>query len=486
MSNNKIGTNTDYLEEQKNQTAATVPTAPTTPKKGDYAEYLKGIQPSTNVGGDSYAAFLRTLENNKKIENTPTNALSYADFLTYYGKDPVGDYLAQRRQADVEYAKAMATYGQTAEKMAKSGLTGSGYGDYLQGVAYRTRQGAVADAQKTAAAEQKTSFANYAEYLSGMGTARDATVEQGRADLANATAAVSGLMSEEGGGMTLDAAIASLNGVYGDDVLAKVKENVAGASLKTLDAAINGTDAPMQDFFGAINQMKDNGFISTDAQYNDMVGRARIANFNAIMRAYESSDFSSIAAYAEAMGLDISGGSKEALNALVDYAAAKGHIEGAAMQEYYFESRKESIEETDYSAPDAKNEVEEIYKLCNNGKITDAQREELIEALGDEFESDSGFGFGGIKWKTDTSATLYYTYKNDNGKTKKGQIDISTVAAKKVEGDFKLLWNGDNGAQIGRIGDQLVMAYNGAYYKAGYGDGSENDIAIAWMLTHGE
>ena len=54
------------------------------------------------------------------------------------------------KNAYVNYDRSLSTYGQNAERLAQMGLSNSGYGDYLNGVAYSSMVGGVQDAHKTA------------------------------------------------------------------------------------------------------------------------------------------------------------------------------------------------------------------------------------------------------------------------------------------------------------------------------------------------
>lgn len=68
-------------------------------------------------------------------------------------------------RADNAYARAKAGYGARASSLLSKGLSGSGYGDYLDGVAYAERGRAKEEAaQRT----EKESRAGYAAYLDGL------------------------------------------------------------------------------------------------------------------------------------------------------------------------------------------------------------------------------------------------------------------------------------------------------------------------------
>ena len=119
---------------------------------------------------------------------TPDGALSYSDYLAKMGSDPAGDAEAAKKKAQEaynksvldasrEYDRARAAYGAEGEAMARAGLTGSGYADYLDAQAYAARQGSmdaargayqnsldIADAsQKSAERELQRGYLDYIE-----------------------------------------------------------------------------------------------------------------------------------------------------------------------------------------------------------------------------------------------------------------------------------------------------------------------------------
>ena len=74
-------------------------------------------------------------------------------------------YQQMIRQAETDYAKAQATYGQRAEMLGRSGLTGSGYGDYITGQGYGAMQGAKVDAAEVKAAADLQAANLYGQYF---------------------------------------------------------------------------------------------------------------------------------------------------------------------------------------------------------------------------------------------------------------------------------------------------------------------------------
>lgn len=122
-----------------------------------YADYLTNGQYTQNM---NYANYLT----NGKYSGYP----SFEDYLYVTGQTP-GDSQTVRdktvAQANADYEKAKATYGQTGEQLARSGLTNTGYSDAITNAAYAAKQGAIAQANATKAATDTTNRIGYAQYL---------------------------------------------------------------------------------------------------------------------------------------------------------------------------------------------------------------------------------------------------------------------------------------------------------------------------------
>lgn len=114
-----------------------------------------------------------------------TGNSAYQQWLQNQGVDLQGQYAQSVKQAQQAYAQALAanksayeqqltTYGAAAENLAKSGLSASGYSDYLAGKAYAAQQAANTAAGKQYAMQQQSALQNaqeqsqaaYSEYLS--------------------------------------------------------------------------------------------------------------------------------------------------------------------------------------------------------------------------------------------------------------------------------------------------------------------------------
>ena len=77
----------------------------------------------------SLSKFIETHLANKKIED-------YEGWLSLYGKNADEEYGERLASAERTFAKGHATYGNLAADLQDKGLTGSGYGEYLEGKAY--------------------------------------------------------------------------------------------------------------------------------------------------------------------------------------------------------------------------------------------------------------------------------------------------------------------------------------------------------------
>ena len=110
---------------------------------------------------------------------------AYQQWLKNQGLDIEGPYQQKVQQAQQAYAQSLAqnraayerqlgTYGAKAENLAQSGLSASGYSDYLSGQAYAQQQAANVQAgqwlssqeQSALQSAQKTAQEQYANYLS--------------------------------------------------------------------------------------------------------------------------------------------------------------------------------------------------------------------------------------------------------------------------------------------------------------------------------
>lgn len=107
--------------------------------KGELKEEMGGIVP---IKGGGYSSNAQSAHDArlKAIEEQRT----YAEKLAEQARQDA------IKNAYVTYDRSLPTYGQNAERLAQMGLSNSGHGDYLGGVAYSSMVGGIQDAHKTA------------------------------------------------------------------------------------------------------------------------------------------------------------------------------------------------------------------------------------------------------------------------------------------------------------------------------------------------
>ena len=99
-------------------------------------------------------------------------AKGYAKWISEYTKSPTADRAEAVALADTSYKTSLSQYGKSAERLANSGLTGSGYAEYLNALAKERQKSALNDA---ALAEKKSlakGMKDYEEYLDGLESER--------------------------------------------------------------------------------------------------------------------------------------------------------------------------------------------------------------------------------------------------------------------------------------------------------------------------
>lgn len=509
MGNNNV----EYLEEQnKQQSAPAVPQA----------------APTTVQAVDGYGKFLETLANNKRIENTPTNAKTYADYLTYIGQDPIGDYNAKVRQANLDYAKGLATYGQAAEKMAKSGMTGSGYGEYLQGIAYQGKQSAVGAAQQAAQAAMKQTFSSYGEYLEGVkGTneqnaingivsgllegdaakayARQQGVTEDRLEqvlaqtsgtvsaakqqkLAEATSAVTQLMANN---KSVDYALASLKGVYDQTVLDQVKDNLQKANAQQAGATIN-TATGVTDFKAELDKLLGSKAISL-TDYDMQVEEGSAKNMEFINKALEG-DISGLSAYIDTLAVkDKDGNVKKGksgaemwakmddddktkqIEEWVDQLYKSGDLTPEHYQSFYHSDLEASLREDTDNPKELVSLLENAGTRLANGQISQKQYNMFLAAYsakasevgGAVFVDDESFYSG------NTVNSVIVKYKQGEYGKEDIQIDLGATPLSSGSGFVAgktIVLNNQNGEGskelvIGTINGTVAYMFDGKYYQ---------------------
>lgn len=161
---------------------------------------------STGTGDSDYSSVYGT--GNVVFPEVAQGNNAYQQWLKNQGLDIEGAYQQKVQQAQQAYAQSLAqnkaayerqlgTYGANAESLAQSGLSASGYSDYLAGQAYAQQQAANVQAGQTLASSQQSALESaqgtaqkqYANYLS--------QVNEQAADIYDSLQKTGGTLSDE-------------------------------------------------------------------------------------------------------------------------------------------------------------------------------------------------------------------------------------------------------------------------------------------------
>lgn len=206
------------------QAAATVPTSQVQTEPIDsYEEFLR-------KRGEGYQ---ETLDKTKQsIEEQKQNAIDQAE-LQRLEAQRQAEVTREREVADSRssYEQNKATYGANAEQMADMGLTGSGYGDYVNAQAYATQR-----AEQQAANSSAETAKQNAQYVADQN--KLAAEQQANSDKLNAELTYAENMANN------DAAIAQYRQQKEDEAKAKAEQeenNKKAYYAELLSYANNGT-----------------------------------------------------------------------------------------------------------------------------------------------------------------------------------------------------------------------------------------------------
>ena len=104
------------------------------------------------------------------------NKSGYAAWLAAYGTDAGAAYDASVREANQTYDRAGSAYGAGGETLGRAGLGSSGYGDYLDGVAYAEKIRAQESAAQKKLDIDKANREGYAAYLTAQAERAQSTL----------------------------------------------------------------------------------------------------------------------------------------------------------------------------------------------------------------------------------------------------------------------------------------------------------------------
>ena len=113
----------------------------------------------------SLGDFLKVYVRNKAIEGE--KRLSYEEFESLNGLSPDGERFDTLAAALGDYERSLAGYGASGEALSQSGLTESGYSDYLSKKAEVAFGKAAAAADKAYEENKGEALRSYSEYLAG-------------------------------------------------------------------------------------------------------------------------------------------------------------------------------------------------------------------------------------------------------------------------------------------------------------------------------
>ena len=110
----------------------------------------------------SLESFLDEYIKNKELENQKSTGESALALYKDDAKKALGERLSG---IEADYMKALPTYGRTAEQLGSAGLGGSGYSEYLKGLAYLDMQKQKKGAREDYEGALKDAYKSYADYL---------------------------------------------------------------------------------------------------------------------------------------------------------------------------------------------------------------------------------------------------------------------------------------------------------------------------------
>ena len=144
--------------------------------------YIKKEKPTYTVPEYTPDNYFAQIDWNKEIANNKqgymaVDIMSMKDFYDAGGYSFIDDYRGELADIDAAYDRALPGYGVKGEQMAKAGLTGTGYSDYLGGQAYAGRVAGQALARQNAMANSNSFRAAYNQYVTQQKEKRAANLQ---------------------------------------------------------------------------------------------------------------------------------------------------------------------------------------------------------------------------------------------------------------------------------------------------------------------
>lgn len=180
----------------------------------------------------------------------------YADYLKGDGKGVAEGFDQAVAAARAEYERNRATFGARAESLGRAGLTGSGYGDYLEGKAFTAMQQKIGAAETAKAqsyadylTQKEAQASSYAAYLSSEQQAEEEKVKT----VANAivyNARNKGVSSVTVESIILDAKAAGVT--LTDEQLASIRADLESVGINVVTQAEASNESLYQTMVGYI------------------------------------------------------------------------------------------------------------------------------------------------------------------------------------------------------------------------------------------
>lgn len=403
-------------------------------------------QPTQTEPIDSYEEFLRkrgegyqeTLDKtNQAIEENKQTAIDQAE-LQRLEAQRQAEVAREREVADSRssYEQNKATYGANAEQMADMGLTGSGYGDYINAQAYATQRAE----QQAANANADTAKQN-AQYVADQ--AKLAAEQQANSDKLNAELNYAENMANN------DAAIAQYKQQKEEEAKAKAEQEEAERKAyyaELLGYANNGSYTQEQ-------------LAQLGAQYG--LSEEQLKSLDDAALTYKDNTYKSN--YASALD-NISQYGSELDTSYLDnllemdmitqeqYNSLKGKLADQIKKDI-----QEDLTSTDSTAESIQATIDNVEKYFSEGKISTEQRQAIYK----DYVSNS------------VSGVLNKDYGSDSvGKLKDCVSARSEINDLYSQGKLS---KSDYDALIKNLDSQSSNSASGGWYVQGLGSGREND-----------
>lgn len=109
----------------------------------------------------TFEDYLKKYIQNKALSSTKE---SYTDWLRSNGVDSEKVYTDTLRSIETDYLRAKSEHGTNAERLAKLGLSSSGYSDYINGLAYSDMQNKKQLAREDLYESEQKNLSSYRDY----------------------------------------------------------------------------------------------------------------------------------------------------------------------------------------------------------------------------------------------------------------------------------------------------------------------------------